>query len=232
MIVLSLGGSLIVDSNGINVNYLKRFVALVKQEVKKGKRFLICCGGGATARAYGRVAATLNTSAVDLDLHWIGIRSCHLNEELIRVAFGDLATAFSPEGRRRVRVRSSAPIIVGRVGKPGASSDASTVKWAHALEARVVYNLTNVDGVYDCDPRKNKKARHFSHLTWKQYARVLGVKQWKPNAHAPFDPIASRLAARWGISAIIMNGGDLRNFGRALSGKSFRGTRLGKRPHA
>ncbi len=224
MIVLSLGGSLIVNDRGVNVAYLRKFVSLIKREVYRGKKFLICCGGGATARMYHCAAEQLDPRVKELDLHWVGIRSCHLNEELLRVSFGDLAASFSGEERDRARVRWHRPIVIGRVGKPGASSDASSVKWAHALKARAVYNLTNVDGVYDSDPRKDKNARHFSHLTWREYQKVLGITQWRPNAHAPFDPIASRLAARWGISAVILNGAHLTNFSKAIAGKPFRGT--------
>lgn len=227
MIVLSLGGSLIVDERGINVAYLKRFVALMKREVKKGKRFLIVCGGGATARIYDRAAVAVNPRVPDVDLHWVGIYACHMNEELLRVAFGTLAEARPAEDRRR-HFKARRPITIGRVGTPGMSSDGGTVQWAHAVGAKIVYNLTNVDGVFTADPRKEKSARHIPHLTWKAFFKQFGTGPWKPNAHAPFAPIAGQMAARWGISAVIINGEKLANLKRALEEKSFRGTAIGK----
>ncbi len=227
MIVLSLGGSLIVGSAGINIAYLKHFIALIKREVRRGKKFLIVCGGGETARVYHRAAVAVNPKATELDLHWVGIRSCHLNEELLRVAFGKLAEARPAEDRNR-RFRPRLPITIGRVGTPGMSSDGGTVQWAHAVGATTVYNLTNVDGVFTADPTRDKSARLLPNLTWKEFFKQFGTGAWKPNAHAPFAPIAGQMAQRWGISAVILNGENLDNLSRALEGKSFRGTILGQ----
>ncbi len=226
MIVLSLGGSLIVDEQGINVAYLKRFVALIKREVKKGKRFLIVCGGGATSRIYDRAASAINPKVAEVDLHWIGIAACHMNEELLRVAFGKLAETRPAEDRSKRSLRLGRPITIGRVGTPGMSSDGGTVQWAHAVGAKIVYNLTNVDGVFTADPRKDKSARLITTLTWKAFFKQFGTGAWKPNAHAPFAPIAGQMAQRSGISAVILNGENLPNLLRALEGKTFRGTTI------
>ena len=230
MVVLSLGGSLIVDERGVNVAYLKKFIALIKREVQHGKKFLIVCGGGATARVYDRAAAALNPRVPELDLHWVGIYGCHINEELLRVSFGKLAEVHDASERAHPsRLKFRRPVVIGRVGTPGISSDGGTIEWAHAVRAKTVYNLTNVDGVYDRDPHKHKGAKHIPKLTWKQFSKQFGTGRWKPNAHAPFAPVAGQMAERWGISAVIIDGADLNNLKRALDGKPFRGTTLTNR---
>ena len=50
-IIISLGGSIVVPDK-IDYNFLKKFRALILKHVKKGKRFVLICGGGATARLY------------------------------------------------------------------------------------------------------------------------------------------------------------------------------------
>ncbi len=226
MVVLSLGGSLIVNNDGVNTAYLKKFIALIKKEVKRGERFLIVCGGGATARVYDGAAAAINPAVKDIDLHWIGIGACCINAELLRASFGNLAPPRILRDHATDDIPKGFPVLVSGAGSPGTSSDGGAVAWAKKAGAGIVFNLTNIDGVYSADPRENKHAEYFSALTWKQYAKVLGMKTWKPNAHAPFDPIASAMAERWGLSAVILDGSDLLNFKRALEGKSFRGTTL------
>jgi uridylate kinase len=124
------------------------------------------------------------------------------------------------------RVNLKHPVAIAGGGAPGRSTDYATVLWAHRYGAQTVYNLTDVDGVYSSDPRKDRSAKHFDMLTWAQYQKVLGMKTWRANDHAPFDPLAAALAARHRIRAVILNGGDLANLTRALHGKSFRGTLL------
>jgi uridylate kinase len=52
---------------------------------------------------------------------------------------------------------------------------------------------------------------------------MVGNK-WIPRMHAPFDPIASRLAEKRGIEVVVMRGTNLKNFGNFLRGKEFKGS--------
>lgn len=226
MLVLSLGGSLIVNEHGIDVAYLKRFVTFIKKEVEKGKRFLIVCGGGVTSRQYTRAAQLLVPRAATVDLHYIGVRATQLNAELVRTAFGSLAHPVVLRDDLMGRIKSSKPVIICGGGLPGRSTDYAAVLWASRYGVKKVFNLTNVDGVYSSDPRKDPRAKRFDQLTWKQYQNVLGMKSWGANAHAPFDPIASRFASKHGIAAVILDGTNLKNFQNALHAKPFLGTTL------
>jgi len=60
-------------------------------------------------------------------------------------------------------------------------------------------------------------------VTWKQMESIVGTT-WIPGMNAPFDPIASQLAAEHNIDVIIANGADLTNLEHILDGKSYRGT--------
>ena len=85
--------------------------------------------------------------------------------------------------------------------------------------------MTNVDQVYDKDPKKFPDAKPLVATTWKSY-RVLAGDKWTPGLNLPFDPIASKLADELGVTVKILNGNNLDNLAKALDGKEFKGTTI------
>ena len=49
---------------------------------------------------------------------------------------------------------------------------------------------------------------------------------WDPGMNVPFDPIASKLAEQQKMHVAIVNGTNIKNLDRLLSGKTFAGTRI------
>ena len=221
--VISLGGSL-VNPGKINVPYLRDLRKLFLAEIKKGERFFVVVGGGQPARQYqdaGRRITNLNGDELD----WVGIGATKLNAELVRVIFGDLASD-SVMSDPTKKVKNPARVNVFSGWKPGRSTDFDAVKIAEVNGIKTVINLSNVDYVYDSDPRKNKKAKKLPWLTWQQFQRMFSPK-WNPGAHVPFDPTGARLAAKRGIRVIVANGAKLKNLAAVFSGRRFKGTVIG-----
>jgi len=88
--IISLGGSLIVPSTGIDYLFLRKFRELILKEIKKGKKFVIIAGGGNTARDYQNAASKVFKITND-DKDWIGIHSTRLNAHLIKTIFRQYA---------------------------------------------------------------------------------------------------------------------------------------------
>ncbi len=57
-------------------------------------------------------------------------------------------------------------ILAGGTGNPYFTTDTAAALRAVELEADVLLKITKVDGVYDCDPVTNPKARKFDQLTY------------------------------------------------------------------
>ncbi len=76
--IISLGGSLIVPKNGIDVEFLKKFRKLILSQVKLGKKFYIITGGGQTNRDYVNAIKKI-TKPDNEELDWLGIYTTHLN---------------------------------------------------------------------------------------------------------------------------------------------------------
>jgi len=220
-IVLSVGGSIVVPKDGIDVHYLESFRKMITEEVKKGNRFIIVVGGGATARRYQAAAnAIVNLTADDID--WLGIHATRLNGHLLRAVFRDVAKHRVVKDPTKPGAWHE-PVLIAAGWKPGWSTDYIAVRLAKKFHATRIVNLTNIDAVYDKDPSKHDDARPIERISWKDFRRIVGSK-WVPGANAPFDPIASRLAQRWGMDVVITQGKDLKNVKAILSGKPFRGS--------
>jgi len=224
IIVISLGGSIIAPKEGvIDYAFLKKFRALILDFIRRGYRFVIVCGGGKPARVYQTAAEKVVKIAVE-DLDWLGIHSTRLNAHLIRTIFRDEANPEINKNPTKVLPLKKS-ILVAAGWKPGFSTDYDAVMLAWKYGAKEVINLSNVEMVYDKDPRKFKAARPFKTLSWREFRRIVGNK-WVPGANLPFDPVASQLAQKIGLKVIILRG--LANFKKYLNGRKFRGTIIEK----
>ncbi len=221
-IVISLGGSLIVP-NEVDIDFLKSFTSTIKDYVAKGFSFWIITGGGKICRRYNDFLKEITTPS-DEDLDWLGISATRLNAELVRLCFGSLAydkvvldPDFMPE--------TNSPIIVGGGWKPGNSSDLAAIHSAKSLKAKKIVNLSNIDYVYDIDPKKNIAAKAIKDISWEEFRKII-PKEWGPGINSPFDPVAAREAERLGFEVVVLNGKNIENLKNFLDGKEFVGTTI------
>lgn len=207
--IISLGGSLIVPDE-IDVDFLRELKKLILNQTKNGESFIIAPGGGRTARKYAKAAKILgNLNRNDLD--WLGIYSIRLNCLLLSSVFKNM---------KDVKVMDM------REARPGRSSDYDSVIFAKRYKAKNIINLTNIDYVYDKDPKVHKGAKPLNSISWKEFRNITGDK-WDPGISLPFDPVASKLAEKLKLSVVVMNGKSLYNLRNFLSGKPYKGTIIG-----
>ena len=91
------------------------------------------------------------------------------------------------------------------------------------LGAKRIINLSNIDYVYDSDPKINSNAKKIEKISWKDY-KALIPKEWNPGLNSPFDPIASKIAEEEKMKVAILNGKNISNLEKYLNGKDFIGT--------
>lgn len=219
-IVVSIGGSCIVP-DGIDTNFLTRFKELILKKVQRGFTFSIIAGGGKTARRYQDAAhAVTPLSATDLD--WIGVHATRLNAQLLRNIFAGYAY---PQVIKNptIDIDSDEPIIVAAGWQPGYSTDYVATLVARNLGSRKLVNLSNIDYVYDSDPKKNPHAKKLEKMSWAEF-RTLIPDHWDPGLSSPFDPVAAKEAESLGLEVAIINGTKLNEFSNYLDGKPFVGT--------
>ncbi|MEK9152832.1 MAG: UMP kinase [Patescibacteria group bacterium] len=220
-IVLSLGGSLIVPKEGIDTAFLRRFRALILRHAGKGRRFVIICGGGATARAYQKAAGNITALTRD-DLDWIGIHATRLNAHLLRTVFRSAAHPRIITDPHE-EMPTLKPVVIGAGWRPGCSTDFDAVLLARQYGATTLVNLSNIDYVYDKDPRTNADAVVIPSFTWKEFRKRFGGR-WDPGLNSPFDPVAAKEAQKLKMRVIIADGRDFKNLEKIFTGKRFKGT--------
>lgn len=219
--IISLGGSLIVP-NEIDAIFLKNFKMLILKNLRKNRRFFIIAGGGKTARVYQKSAEKIGELTRD-DLDWLGIHSTRLNAHLIR-------TIFRREAHKRIITNPlnhkepfGEKIMVAAGSKPGWSTDYIAVLLAKKYGIETIINMSNIDYVFNKDPREHRDAKAIKNISWHNFRKIVGNK-WDPGLNLPFDPIASKLAEKLNLKVIILNGKNLKNFDNCLNEKNFNGT--------
>jgi uridylate kinase len=219
-VVVSVGGSCIVPDQ-IDTDFLKRFKGLVLEKIEQGLAFAIIVGGGKTARRYQDAANTV-TPLSRQDLDWVGIHSTRLNAQLLRnifVGYAHQQIIKNPTAD----IEADEPVIIAAGWQPGCSTDYDAVLIAKNLGASRLVNLSNIDYVYDSDPKKNPSAKPIERIGWSDF-RSLIPPEWDPGLSSPFDPIAAKEAESLGLEVAIINGEKLEEFSNYLEGRPFVGT--------
>jgi len=219
-IVIALGGS-IMYPEVIDVSFLKKFRKFILKQLSGGSRFIIVVGGGRIARIYQEAAHKVSRIE-DEDKDWLGIHSTRANAHLLRTILKDVADPVIIDSREKIKALKY-PVTIASGWKPGWSTDYISIAIAEHFKAKEAVIAGKPQHVYDRDPHKYAGAKEIHELTWAKYRKLIPAK-WKPGLHSPVDPVGAELAQRKGIAAIIMNGRDLKNFDKMLSGKEFKGS--------
>lgn len=219
--VISVGGSIIIPPEGFNVEFLKQFKKLILKRVKLGEKFILVIGGGSTCRKYQQAAKeSADVSTVDLD--WLGIYGTHLNARFVGLLFNGWAEKeliINPTKK----IKSKKSVLIAGGWKPGCSTDYDAVLLAKTYGAKELINLSNIDYIYDSDPRQNPQAKKMENLSWQELQKIVGDK-WTPGANLPFDPLATKAGKKLGLTLKFAKGTDLSCLEDILYGKLYPGS--------
>ena len=218
-IILSLGGSLIFPRD-LDKKFLLDFKKVIEKYIKKNFRFVIICGGGRLARSFQQVASEKRKLSNE-ELDWLGIYATKINAHILKSIFNKNAEEnIISNPNKKIIFKKNIMIASGWL--PGWSTDYDSVLLAKNLGAGKVINMSNVDYVYDRDPKKFKDAKKIEKIKWNEFGKLVGRK-WKAGMNAPFDPVAAAEAQKLRLEVDII-GKDLKNLENLLNGKEFRGT--------
>jgi uridylate kinase len=224
-VVISVGGSLIVPNGGIDTKFLGELNSFIREQLAKNKnrQFFLVTGGGSTARDY--IKAGTEVIGHDLtkdDLDWLGIHASRVNGQLVRTIFRDIAHPYIIKHYEIIR-KVVEPVVVAAGWKPGWSTDFDAVMLCEDYNVKEVINISNIDQIYDKDPKNNTDAKPIEKISWEEYRKMVG-DEWIPGMNVPFDPIASKKASEIDVRVVFMGGHDFKNIENYLSGQSFLGS--------
>jgi uridylate kinase len=224
--VISLGGS-IVAPNGVDEQFLKDFVDLIREfiESDEKRRFIFVVGGGGPARTWqSAYRAISGSSSKDDEADWIGIMATRLNAQLIKAVMGECCTQEVVTDPTQVEPLFGR-VLVAAGWKPGFSTDYDAVLLAERFQSPLLINLSNIEQVYTADPKKDPSAKPLDRIRWTEFRAMVG-DEWIPGTNVPFDPVASRHAAKIGLKIVCAAGKNLDNLKKILAGEEFIGTTI------
>jgi uridylate kinase len=170
----ALGGK---GSMGIASDPILATARQIAEVRELGVQIVIVVGGGnifrglsgteqgierATGDYMGMLATVINALALQDQLEKIGI------ETRVQSAISMPQVAESFIRRRAMRHLQKNRVVVfgGGTGNPYFSTDTAAALRANEIGAEVILKATKVDGIYDCDPAKNPKAKRYEKVTY------------------------------------------------------------------
>ena len=224
-VVISLGGSMLFMQDGtINTGYVKEFSSLLIDLQKSGQRIAVVVGGGASAKNYAIAARELCGNEFYADR--LAIDATRLNAKLLLATLGDHAF---PKVIKDIddsfHAFREGLIPIGAGLLEGMTTDTISALFAERLGANRIVNVSNIDHVYDSDPKKNPSAKAFTEMT---HAQLLALAEKSDERKAKtsfvFDVIATKIAARSSIPIAFVDGKKLAEVKKAITGAKFEGT--------
>lgn len=220
-ILLKLSGEALAGNkgHGVDTDKVVEICNAVKTCAEMDVQIGIVVGGGNFWR--GRSINKMERTRAD----HIGMLATAMNALALADAFDRLdvpvrvqtAIQMSQIAEPYIRNRAVRHFEKGRVvvfgcgtGNPFFSTDTAAALRAAEINADVIFKATNVDGVYDCDPKFNPNAKKYESLT---YLDVLN------NGIAVMDSTAASLCMDNKIPILVFNLKDPNNIIDAVTGK-------------
>jgi len=223
-IVISLGGSIIIPNRDMNTDFLHNFRKILLKNTKRN-RFVIVSGGGSIARKYISALKKENKSKKELAL--AGIRATRMNAAFLMQLIGEKANSTLPLDMKEVKsnLKKNPIVICGALRySDNSTSDGTAAKLAHYLNGEFI-NMTNVQGLYTADPKKDKNARFVPEISWRNFEKMALKLEFKAGQHFVLDQSAAGLIRKHKIKTYII-GPSLKDLNNLIRKKKFRGTKI------
>lgn len=222
-VLLKISGEALAGekSFGLDQDTVNEVAKRVKTITEMGVETAIVIGGGnfwrgrtgegmdrTTADHMGMLATVINSLAMQDALEQIGIPT------RVQTAIEMRQIAEPYIRRRAVRHLEKGRVVIfaSGTGNPFFSTDTTAALRAAEIEAEVILLAKKVDGVYDSDPEKNKDAKRFTELTYKDIITLnLGV----------MDSTAATLCMDNNIPILVFGLKNFDNIIKAVKGENI-----------
>ena len=181
-ILIKLSGESLMGNEkyGISIDTVNIIASYLKNLLNKKTQLCIVIGGGnifrgleasslgmerANADYMGMLATVLNGLALQNALEKINI------ETRVMSALPIQSICETYIRRRAIRHMEKNRIVIctAGTGNPYFSTDTSAALRAAELDCDVIYKATQVDGIYNKDPKKFKNAKRYDKITYQKY---------------------------------------------------------------
>ena len=106
-------------------------------------------------------------------------------------------------------------IVVSGGLHPGQSTNGTAALIAEKINAEQFINATDVDGIYDSDPNKKKKAKLFKQIEMKNLKKILIHEDSVAGGYDLMDIVALKIIERSKIKTRVIRS-DIKNLEKAI----------------
>ena len=178
-VLLKLSGEALGGAGGVGISpeAVHHLAEQIREVRELGVQVVVVVGGGnifrglpgsergierATGDYMGMLGTIINALALQDALEKLG---CPTRVQSA-IAMAQVAEPFIR--RRAVRHLEKGRVVIfgGGTGNPYFSTDTAAALRANEIGAEVILKATKVDGVYDCDPKKNPGAKRFTEVSY------------------------------------------------------------------
>ncbi|GHC42608.1 UMP kinase [Roseibacillus persicicus] len=224
--VLKLSGEALREEgskDNISPEIVERMAREIRDAVKTGLELAVVVGGGNFWRGASASARGMDRATAD----YVGMMATVMNSLALQSALEEedvpcvvqsaieMKNVAEPYIRRKAERHLSqgrVVIFAAGTGSPFFSTDTTSALRANEMDADVIFKATQVDGVYDSDPKKNPDAKRYDRVS---FIDCL-TKQLKV-----MDATAFSLCLENEMPIVIFDVGVEGNITRALSGEDI-----------
>lgn len=178
-VLLKISGEALADGFGFDYGKLHDIASQAVAVAKKGIQLVIVIGAGNIWRyrdttesgiertasdAMGMLATIMNSVALQSALE----RQGAVTRVCSAINVPQLAEPYLRRRAERHLEKGRIIICAGGTGNPYFTTDSAAALRALELECDVILKASNVDGIYDKDPNKNKNAKKYDTLTFQE----------------------------------------------------------------
>ncbi len=177
--MLKLSGEALMGTKdfGIDLTAISSITDQIANIHTKGTKISIVVGGGNIFRGISGSSSGMDRSSAD----YTGMMATIINSLILQNSIEQrgidtrvlsaikMDTVCEPYIRRRaIRhvEKNRIVIFAAGTGNPFFTTDTAAALRASEMKCDVLFKATKVDGIYNCDPKKNKNAKKFSNLTY------------------------------------------------------------------
>jgi uridylate kinase len=215
--VLRIGGSVVASP--VNPSLIREYGVMLADLRKRGHEFVVVVGGGKLAREF--IAAAKDIGLDEPSQDEIAISVSRVFAQLVLKKLGRDGCRTVPSTLREASeyLTEGKVVVMGGL-KPGMTTDTVAALVAEEVGASLIVKASDLDGVYDKDPKEHSDAVKFDRLTFEDLPKIFLEGKHRAGIHQIIDPEAVKILARSRIPVVVVNGFKVRNVLWAVEGKS------------
>jgi uridylate kinase len=216
-LVIRIGGSVVASP--FNPELMNAYAELLLNLQQKGHYVaVVVVGGGSLSRELITIAKAMGLDEAAQDEVAISVSRLVAQLMMLKLERESALSVPTTVEDAAKRVEKDGIVIMGGL-KPGMTTDTVAALVAERIHADLLVKATDVEGVFDKDPKKYRDAIKFSSLCYDELPAIFEKKRHEAGIHQVIDPEAIGILKKAKVKTVVVNGFKPENVLAAVKGK-------------